>query len=96
VFPGSRVHSGRLYYCTAAGGYREVSVPLDEKARASAARVARAIGAALAVPFLPAAPAEGACRWCDYSEVCGPYEELRTRRKSQEELAELSRLREMP
>jgi CRISPR/Cas system-associated exonuclease Cas4 (RecB family) len=96
LFPEAGVESGRLYYCTAAGGYREATVALGEKARAGAARVARAIGAALAVPFLPAAPAEGACRSCDYAEVCGPYEEIRTRRKSQEELAELARLREMP
>ena len=27
--------------------------------------------------FLPAAPAKGACRWCDYRPVCGPYEEMR-------------------
>jgi hypothetical protein len=58
--------------------------------------VARVIGAALAVPFLPAAPAEGACRFCDYADVCGPYEEIRTRRKSQQELAPLLRLRGMP
>ena len=36
---------------------------------------------ALAEPFLPAAPDEGACRWCDYQGVCGPYEEQRTARK---------------
>ncbi len=92
----SRVESGRLYYCTAAGGFSEAVVALDATARSAAERVARAIGAALALPFLPAAPAEGACRFCDYAEVCGPYEEIRTRRKSREELAELLRLRELP
>jgi RecB family exonuclease len=96
LFPEARDVAGRLYYCTAAGGFSEVSVPLDEAARRSADRVARTIEAALARPFLPAAPAEGACRWCDYAEVCGPYEELRTRRKSRAELAELVQLRELP
>jgi ATP-dependent helicase/nuclease subunit B len=95
LFPEARVESGRLYYCTAAGDYREAEVPLDAASRAAAERVARVIGAALAVPFLPAAPAEGACRFCDYAEVCGPYEQIRTRRKSQPELAELLQLREM-
>jgi len=96
LFPDARALSGRLYYCTAAGGFREALVPLDAGARAAAEEVAQVIGAALAAPFLPAAPAEGACRFCEYADVCGPYEELRTRRKSQQELAPLLRLREMP
>jgi CRISPR/Cas system-associated exonuclease Cas4 (RecB family) len=95
LFPDAGALSGRLDYCTAAGGFREAIVPLDASARAGADRVAHAIGAALAMPFLPAAPAEGACRFCDYAEVCGPYEEIRTRRKSQQELAELLQLREL-
>jgi len=93
LFPEAPVEGGRLYYCTAAGRFAEVAVPLDEAARASAERVARVIEGALAEPFLPAAPAEGACRFCDYADVCGPYEELRTRRKSRAELAPLLGLR---
>ncbi len=96
LFPDARSVAGRLYYCTAAGGFAEVTVPLDAAARGSAEQVARVVGAALAEPFLPAAPAEGACRWCDYADVCGPYEELRTRRKSRAELEDLGRLRELP
>jgi RecB family exonuclease len=96
LFPQAPTVAGRLYYCTTAGGYAEVSVPLDEAARRSAEQVAQTIEKALAHPFLPAAPAEGACRWCDYAEVCGPYEELRTRRKSRAELEGLERLRELP
>jgi hypothetical protein len=34
--------------------------------------------------------------WCDYRPVCGPYEELRTRRKPKEALASLLTLRGMP
>jgi CRISPR/Cas system-associated exonuclease Cas4 (RecB family) len=96
LFPDARVESGRLYYCTAAGGFAERSVPLDARARKSASTVAEVIGAALAEPFLPAAPAEGACRWCDYRVVCGPYEEMRARRKWQPRLAPLERLRALP
>ncbi len=81
LFPDAAVDCGRLYYCTSAGGFDETVVPLDDTARESAAAVADIVDRALAEPFLPAAPAEGACRWCDYQEVCGPYEELRSARK---------------
>jgi CRISPR/Cas system-associated exonuclease Cas4 (RecB family) len=94
--PGAAVESGRLSYCTSAGGFSEVVVPLDERARHSAERVARAVDRALAEPFLPAAPAAGACRWCDYQSVCGPYEELRAGRKPGARLAALREIRELP
>ncbi len=81
LFPDDAVDCGRLYYCTSAGGFEETLVPLDDTARQSATAVADIVDRALAEPFLPAAPAEGACRWCDYQEVCGPYEELRSARK---------------
>src|SRR5439155_20261718 len=53
LFPGATVDSGRLYYCTAAGGFEERQVPLSDAARAAAERVAKAVGAALDEPFLP-------------------------------------------
>jgi CRISPR/Cas system-associated exonuclease Cas4 (RecB family) len=93
LFPDTRVESGRLYYCTSTGGFEERIVPLDADARASAQTVADVIGQALGEPFLPAAPAPGACRWCDYRTVCGPYEELRTARKHKPPLAPLAKLR---
>jgi hypothetical protein len=68
-------------------------VPLDDAARAGAQVVAEVVGGALEEAFLPAAPAEGACRWCDYLEVCGPYEEARTERKPADRLAALAKLR---
>jgi len=98
LFEGAQVEVGRLFYCTSAGGFEERNVPLDAEARASATAVAEAVGVAVEAPFLPAAPAEGACRWCDYKVVCGPYEELRTARKWQGEsrLEPLQRLRVLP
>lgn len=96
LFPEDRVESGRLYYCTAAGSFEERVVALDTRARESARALAEVIGGALEEPFLPAAPVAGACRWCDYRVVCGPYEELRTGRKWQVPLAPLNRLRELP
>jgi CRISPR/Cas system-associated exonuclease Cas4 (RecB family) len=96
LFPGQTVDSGRLYYCTASGGFVERTVPLDAPARAAAEQVTTTLRGALEEPFLPAAPDEGACRWCDYRPVCGPYEELRVSRKDQRGLAALRALRELP
>ena len=90
------VKAGRLYFCTSAGGFAEVIVPLDRYTRDSVAQVAAIIGEALETPFLPAAPAEKQCAWCDYRPVCGPYEELRTRTKAKKPLASLLKLRDMP
>jgi RecB family exonuclease len=94
-FPGSPVEGGRLYYCTAAGGFAETEVPLDAAARDAAATLAAAVDEALATPLLPAAPEKGACAWCDYRVVCGPYEEQRASRKPQGELVALERVREL-
>jgi hypothetical protein len=94
--PGARVEGGRLYYCTAAGEFTEVDVPLDEPARQAARLVAETVEKAITDGFLPAAPKEGACEYCDYRRVCGPYEEQRTARKRREELEPLRRLRSQP
>ncbi len=90
------VEAGRLYYCAAAGGFEERVVPLDAESRAAAAVVADVVGRAIGDGFLPAAPVPRACRYCDYRSVCGPYEEIRVKRKPAERLAELRRLRAMP
>ena len=79
--PEAQVESGRLYYCTAAGGFEEREVALDGDAREAAERVARVVDGGLEEPFLVAAPVKNGCRFCDYRRVCGPYEELRTSRK---------------
>lgn len=89
------VESGRLYYCSSAGGYEERVVALEAESRAAIARVIGIISGALAQGFLPAAPAPDKCRFCDYLVVCGPREELRTRRKPAARIAELERMRGM-
>jgi len=97
LFPGTRVEGGRLYYCTHSGEYSTVSVPLDAAARGSVQQLAQTLRDAVAQGFLPAAPRdERECERCDYLEVCGPSEWLRTRRKPPEPLLPLNRLREMP
>ena len=90
------VESGRLYYCTSAGGFEERIVNLDADTRAAIAQVIGIVDGALNEGFLPAMPAAGECRYCDYRPVCGPYEEQRAALKPRVRLAELRRLREMP
>jgi len=51
---------------------------------------------AIELGFLPAAPASGACAWCDFRAVCGPHEEVRVARKAPEKLGDLLALREKP
>ncbi len=92
---GSSVKEARLSYCTAAGGYTQRAVIMNELARHAATRVLQIIDQAVANGFLPAAPKEDGCKYCDFTSVCGPYEELRTSRKSPAPLAELIELREM-
>jgi ATP-dependent helicase/DNAse subunit B len=90
------VESGRLYYCTADGGYEEVSVILDENNLQVLNSVLIGIRQGLADAFLPAAPEEGACAWCDFLAVCGGFEEVRTTNKPADRLVQLKGIRELP
>jgi hypothetical protein len=97
LVPGAPVELGRLYYCTTAGGFEEIAIPLDDDARAAASQVAETIGGAIRDGFLPAAPAKDACGACEYQVVCGPYEETRVgKKKSPERLVKLRMLRALP
>lgn len=94
------VAAGRLYYCTAAGGYEERIAVLDDATRGVIEEFARILGAALGQGFLPAAPGERECDYCDYRRICGPYEASRVQRKletsgTKARTAELERLRGM-
>ena len=91
--PEARVEGGRLHYCTARGGFEERRVALDDAGREELRVVVRAVDQAVEGGFLPAAPLEGACRWCDYAEVCGPHEERRTKNKRGGPLSSLVELR---
>jgi len=98
LFPGRKVEEGVLYYCTAAGDFTKVKVPLDDEARGAAHLLAKTVSDALVKGFLPAAPnvekkGQSACTWCDFKAVCGPYEEIRTKKKPQAPLRVLVELR---
>jgi RecB family exonuclease len=90
------VDAGRLYYCTNAGDFTERVVPLDTASRTSAREVVQVVDDAMRAGFLPAAPAEHGCRWCDYRVVCGPYEFQRVKRKPEQRLKPLAQLRSLP
>ncbi len=97
LFPEMRVEGGRLYYSTFTGGFEKVDVQLDTVTRDSVRAVAQTIGDALTQGFLPAAPAERQCEWCDYQTVCGSQEEYRVGHfKPKDRLEPLVKLRGMP
>jgi CRISPR/Cas system-associated exonuclease Cas4 (RecB family) len=88
-----RVESGRLLFCTQRGGYTEYSMPLDDRARAFLNRLIEIIEAEVDRGFLPPAPREGACAWCEYRPVCGPNEPRRAAKKRPEPLDRLNEVR---
>jgi RecB family exonuclease len=81
LFPDHTVVSGRLSFCTAAGGFEEREVPLNERARGAMQTVTMLIDEAIQNTCLLALPKKGACGWCDFQAICGPLEEIRTARK---------------
>jgi CRISPR/Cas system-associated exonuclease Cas4 (RecB family) len=92
---GRKVVTGRLYYCTTAGGFAEHPIPINDYNRTQGLHALTIIDRAIEQGFLVAAPAERACSWCDFRSVCGPREEERVRRKAGDRIADLAALRSM-
>ena len=90
------VREGRLFYATTAGGFAEHPVPLSDANRRAGLEALEIIDRAIELGFLPAAPAERACTWCDFRSICGPDEPRHAARKAADPLADLTALREMP
>ena len=88
---GRPVREGRLFYATTAGGFAEHPVPLSEANRRAGLEALEIIDRAIELGFLPAAPAERACTWCDFRSICGPDEPRHAARKAAEPLADLDR-----
>lgn len=93
---GASVESGRLYFCTQRGDFTTIEIPLNDQSRDRLRRVLETIDQALETGFLPAAPQSGACAMCDYAAVCGPYEEIRVKKKHRDPLDALLQLRSLP
>jgi ATP-dependent helicase/nuclease subunit B len=93
---GFTVETARFSYCTTAGGFTEHNVPINERNRAMGIEALEIIDRAVELGMLPPAPAEKACRFCDFLPVCGPNQERRARRKSREQIADLLELRGRP
>jgi RecB family exonuclease len=93
---GRPVTGGRLFYCTAPGGFAEHPVPLSDANRRAGLEALQIIDRAIELGFLPPAPAGRACSWCDFRPVCGPDEPQHVRRKPAESLGDLTALRGMP
>jgi hypothetical protein len=90
---GKKVIEGRLFYCTTAGGFADHRIPINDYTRGQGLEVLTIVDRAVEQGFLPAAPAERACTWCDFRPVCGPREEERVGRKAADKLADLQALR---
>ena len=90
------IDSGRLYYCTADGGYEERVVRLNEENVGILNSVLSNIRQSLIDGFLPAAPDKDACRWCDFLAVCGSFEETRVKTKPKDRLVQIKALRNLP
>ncbi len=93
---GKPVGTSELSYCTQRGDYRRVEVSVNEESRKHTERAMQLIDRSLQEGFLPAAPREKACMYCDYRIVCGPYEQLRTARKDRGRLEHIEELRQIP
>ena len=93
---GASVHSGRLFYCTSAGGFVDHEIPINEANRRMGLEALEIIDRAVELGFLPAAPGERSCAWCDFRPVCGPDEPRRVKNKAPEKLGDLQALRELP
>jgi ATP-dependent helicase/DNAse subunit B len=93
---GRPVKVGRLFYCTSAGQFTDHPIPLNEQNRRAGLEALEIIDRAIELGFLPAAPGERSCTWCDFLPVCGPDEPRRVANKSPEKLGDLEALRARP
>jgi hypothetical protein len=96
LFPEETVFSGRLFYCTTAGGFHPYEIPLMGDAPKRGIEVLDIIDRAIDNGALAARPAAKTCEWCDYQVVCGSQEERRTKKKDAKLFADLDALRNLP
>ena len=68
----AQVASGRLFYCTSAGGFVEHDIPINDTNRRLGLEALEIVDRAIENGFLPAAPARDECTYCDFVAICGP------------------------
>ncbi len=95
VATGLPVHEGRLWFCTAAGEFTTVPVPITETSRRIGLQVLEIVDRAIELGTLAPYPRKDACQWCDFQPVCGTREERRTRRKIANRFPDVDALREL-
>ena len=93
---GRPVQTSRLFFCTLPGGFASRPVSLGPEERRQGIEVLEIVDRAVAAGELLPAPRKGACGWCDFREVCGPWEEKRVGWKDRSKLGDLLALRRMP
>jgi CRISPR/Cas system-associated exonuclease Cas4 (RecB family) len=91
-----KVAGGRLFYSTLRQNFQTVDVALHDGSRGRVEQVLGTIDSALHNGFLPAAPRKDGCKGCEFTVVCGPWEEERVARKSSTELRPLQEVRRLP
>jgi len=79
---GKTAVSAQLSYSTMRGGLKEESVQINQRTRKDLNNVLLGIDDSIRQGWLPSAPRPGACMFCDYKPLCGPYEEERAARKA--------------
>ena len=87
------VSESQLFFATSAGRYQHRVVRLDKPARRQGIEVLEVIDRAIETGVLVPAPRDGACDWCDFRPVCGPWEERRLEKKDRRLLRDLLELR---
>ena len=90
------MQTSRLFFCTLPGGFASRPVSLGPGERRQGIEVLEIVDRAIEAGELLPAPRKGACGWCDFREVCGPWEEKRLDWKDSAKLGDLLALRRMP
>ena len=90
------VTDARLWFCTSRGAFGQTPVLINDFARLYGRQVLQTVDDAISEGRLPPAPREGACKYCDFRTVCGPYEEARVKKKDSKLLKALNEVRGLP
>ncbi len=96
LHPDETVFSGRLFFCTTAGGFETHEIPLMGEAPKSGLEALEIVDRAIERGTLAARPAEDACGYCDFTDVCGRDEVRRTSHKDAALFSDLDELRKKP